>query len=86
MGNEKGLILFARLRKLWLNHAKSFQENRLLKTNTLECNKNFKSHHFKIGQLAAVRNHLKSMFDTKFIEDYRILNIINECHSINTKS
>ena len=39
MGNEKGLILFAKLRKLWLTHAKSLQENRLLKTNTLECNK-----------------------------------------------
>ena len=79
MGNEKGLILFAELRKLWLTHAKSLQENRLLKTNTLEHNKNFKSHHFKVGQLEAVKNHLKSMFDTKFISDYRILNIINEC-------
>ena len=38
MGNEKGLILFAELRKLWLTHAKSLQENRLLKTITLECN------------------------------------------------
>ena len=79
MGNEKGLILFAKLRKLWLTHAKSLQENRLLKTNTLEGNKNFKSHHFKVGQLVAVKNHLKSTFDSKFISDYRILNIINEC-------
>ena len=39
MGNEKGLILFAKLRKLWLTHAKNLQENRLLKTNMLECNK-----------------------------------------------
>ena len=78
MSNKKGLILFARLRKLWLTHAKSLQENRLLKTDILECNKNFKSHHFKVGQLVAVKNHLKSMFDTKFISDYRILNIINE--------
>ena len=39
MGNEKGLILFTELRKLWSTHAKSLQENRLLKTDTLECNK-----------------------------------------------
>ena len=43
MGNEKGLILFAELRKLWLTHAKSLLENRLLKTDTLECNKKFVS-------------------------------------------
>ena len=78
MGDEKSLIFFAKVRKLWLTHAKSLQENRLLKTNTLECNKNSKSHHFKVGQLIAVKNHLKSMFDPKFISDYRILNIINE--------
>ena len=69
MGNEKGLILFAELRKLCLTHAKCLQENRLLKTHTLECNKNFKSHHFKVGQLVAVKNHLKSTFDTKFISE-----------------
>ena len=79
MGNEKGLILFTELRKLWLTHAKSLQENRLLKTDTLEHNNNFKSHHFKIGQLIAVKNCLKSTFDTKFISDYRISDIINEC-------
>ena len=79
MGNEKGLILFAKLRKLWLTHAKSLQENRLFKTDTLECNKNFKTHHFKEGQLVTIKNHLKSMFDPKFVSDYIILNIINEC-------
>ena len=79
MGNDKGLILFAELRKLWLTHAKYLQEHRLLKTFTLECNKNFKSHNFKVGQLIAVKNHLKSLFDPKFISDYRILDIINEC-------
>ena len=78
MGNEKGLILFAKLKKLWLTHAKSLQENRLLKTDTLECSKNFKSHHFKVGQLVTVENHLKGMFDPKFISDYRILDIINK--------
>ena len=72
MGNEKGLILFAELRKLWLTHAKNLQEHRLLKTNTLECNKNFKSHNFKVGQLITVKNHLKSMFDPEFISNYRI--------------
>ena len=55
MGDEKGLILFAKLRKLCLTHAKSLQENRLLKTDTLEHNKNFKSHHFKVVQLAAAK-------------------------------
>ena len=59
MGDEKGLILFAKLRKLWLTHAKSLQENRLLKPDILEHNKSFKSHHFKVGQLVAVKNHLK---------------------------
>ena len=79
MGDEKALILFAELRKLWSTHAKNLKENRLLKTDTLECNKIFKSHHFKVGQLIAVKNHLKSMFDPKLISYYRILDIINEC-------
>ena len=70
MGDEKGLILVAELRKLWSTHAKNLQESRLLKTNTLQCNKNFKSHHFKVGQLIAVKNHLKVTFDPKFISDY----------------
>ena len=78
MGNDKGLILFVKLHKLWLTHAKSLQENRLLKTEALECNKHFKSHKFKVGQLVAVKNHLKDTFDTKFISDYRIVKIINE--------
>ena len=67
MGDEKGLILFAELRKLWLTHAKNLKEHRL------------KSHNFKVGQLIAVKNHLKSTFDPKFVSDYRILDIINEC-------
>ena len=62
MGDDKGLILFAKLCKLWLTHAKSLQENRLLKTDTLEHNKNFKSHKFRVGQLIAVKNHLKIHF------------------------
>ena len=43
-----------------VNSAKNLQEHRLLKTDTLECNKNFKSHNFKVGQLVAVKNYLKS--------------------------
>ena len=78
MGNEKGLILFTKLRKLWLTHGKNLQEHRLLKTDMLKCNKTFKSHNFKVGQFIAVKNHSKSMFDPKFISDYRILDIINE--------
>ena len=31
MGDEKGLMLFAELRKLWSTYAKNLQENRLLK-------------------------------------------------------
>ena len=78
MGNNKGLILFAELCKLWLSHAKSLQENRLLKTESLEHNKHFKSSKFKVGQLIAVKNHLRNIFDTRFISDYRIVKIINE--------
>ena len=55
IGDDKGLIPFAKLHKLWLTHAKSLQENRLLKTDALECNKHFKSNEFKVGQLVAVK-------------------------------
>ena len=79
LGDDKGLILFAKLHKLWLTHAKSLQENRLLKTETVERNKNFKSHNFKVGKLIAVKNHLRNTFETKYISEYRILKIINEC-------
>ena len=60
MGDDKGLILFAKLHKLWLSHAKSLQENRLLKTEALEYNKHFNLHEFKVGQLVAVKNHLRN--------------------------
>ena len=59
MGNNKGLILFAKLHKLWLSHAISLQVNKFLKTEALECNKHFKLHEFKVGQLLAVKNHLE---------------------------
>ena len=79
LGDDKGLILFAELHKLWLTYAKSLQENRLLKTETVKRNKSFKSHNFKVGQLIAVKNHLRNKFKTKFVSDYRILKIVNEC-------
>ena len=78
LGEDKGLILFAKLHKLWSAHAKSLQENRLLKTEAVKRNKNFKSHNFKVGQLIAVKNHLRKTFETKFVLDYRILKIVNE--------
>ena len=56
LGDDKGLVLFAELHKLWLAHAKSLQENRLLKTETVKRNKNFKSHNFKVGQLIAAKS------------------------------
>ena len=49
-GDEKGLNFFAELCKLWLTHAKNLQENRLSKAETVERNKNFKSHNFKVDQ------------------------------------
>ena len=41
-------------------------------------NKHFKVHNFKVGQLIAVRNHLRSTFESRFISDYRVLDIVNE--------
>ena len=78
LGDNKGLILFAELHKLWSVHTKSLQENRLLKTEKVEKNKTFKVHNFKVDQLIAVKNHLRSMFKPKFMSDYRILKIANE--------
>ena len=86
MGNNRGLILFPELHKLWSSHAKSLEENRLLKTDALEHNKHLKLHKFKVGQLVAVKNHLKNIFDTKFVSDYRIAKTINKCYSLNRKS
>ena len=79
LGDDKGPILFTELCKLWLAHAKGLQENRLLKPETVKRNRNFKSHNFKVGQLKAVKNHLRNTFETKFVSDYRILKIVNEC-------
>ena len=80
LGDGKGLILFAKFCKLWSAHAKSLQENRLLKTQKVEKNKNF-----KVGQILAVKNHLRNTFEPKFVSNYRILKIVNE-HTLLTKS
>ena len=34
---------------------------------------------FNVGQLVAVKNLLQNTFETKFVSDYRILKIVNEC-------
>ena len=62
-----------------LEPCKKFTRKQVIKTETLERNKHFKLHKFKVGQLIAVTNHLRNTFDTRFISDYRILKIINEC-------
>ena len=46
LGDNKGLILFTKLCRLWSAHTKSLQVNRLLKTEKVEKSKNFKSHNF----------------------------------------
>ena len=78
MGDDKGLILFTELHKLWSAHTKSLQENRLLKAEKVEKNKNVRVHGFRVGQLIAVKNHLRNTFEPKFVSDYRILKIVNE--------
>ena len=78
LGDDKGLILFAEIHKLWSAHAKALKENRKLKTEKVEKNKHFKAHDFKVGQLIAVKNHLRNTFESRFILDYRVLKIVNE--------
>ena len=45
-------------------------------------NKHFKAYNFKIGQPIAVKNHLRNTFESKFIADYRVVEILNDCTSI----
>ena len=81
-GDNIGLILFAKLCKLWLTHTKSLQENLLLKTGTVERNKNFKSHSFKVGQLIEVKNHLRNTQSTITINSLLQLHLIlHSCHT-----
>ena len=79
LGDDKGLILFPEILKLWSAHAKALEENRQLKTENVNKNKHFKAHDFKVGQLLAVKNHLRNTFESRFIPDYRVLEIVNEC-------
>ena len=64
---------------MWSAHAKALQENRHLKTKKAENNKHFKAHDFKAGQLIAVKNHLRNTFESRFVSDYKVLEIVNEC-------
>ena len=82
LGDDKGLILFAEMCKLWLACAKGLQENRQLKTDKVEKSKHLKSYNFKIGQPIAVTNHLRNTFESKFIADCRVLEIVNDCTQI----
>ena len=76
--DNKGLILFAEIHKLWLANAKALQEGRQLKTDKVKKNKHFKAHDFKVCQLRAVKNHLRNTFESRYISDYRVLDIVNE--------
>ena len=78
LGDDKGLILFTEICKLWSAHTKALQENRQLKTEKIEENIHFKAHDFKVGQLIAVKNHLRNTFEYRFVSDYRVLKILNE--------
>ena len=64
LGDDKGLIFFTEIHKLWLAHAKALQENRQLKADKVEKNKHFKAHDFKISQLVTVKNHLRNTFES----------------------
>ena len=72
LGNDKGLILFTEICKLWSAQTKALQESRQLKTEKVEKNKHFKAHNSKVGQLVAVKNHLRNTFESRFISDYRV--------------
>ena len=79
LGDDRGLILFAEIHTLWLAHTKALQENRQLRTGRVKRNKNVKAHDFKIGQPIVVKNHLRNTFESKFIADYRVLEIVSNC-------
>ena len=78
LGDDKGLILFTEKCKLWSAHAKALEENRQLKTEKVKKNTHFEAHDFKIGQLIAVKSHLRNTFEFRFISDYRVMEIVNE--------
>ena len=64
---------------MWLAHAKALQENKQLKTDKVEKNKHSKAFDFKIGQPIVIKHHLRNTFESKFITDYRVLEIVNDC-------
>ena len=64
---------------MWLADAKALQENRQLRTDRVERKKTFKAHDFKISKSTVVKNHLRNTFKSKFIADYRVLEIVNNC-------
>ena len=78
LSDDKGLILFVEICKLWSAHAKALQENRQLKTDKVKKNKHFKAHNFKVGKLIAFKIHFRNTFESRFISDYRVLDIVNE--------
>ena len=63
---------------MWLAHIKALQAYRQLSTDRGERNKYFKAHNFKIGQPIVAKNHLRNTFESKFITDYRALEIVND--------
>ena len=67
LGDDKGLILFAEICKLWSAHTKALEENRQLKTEKVKKKKHFKTHNFKVCKLIAVKNHLRNTFMSTFI-------------------
>ena len=70
---------------MWSACTEALEENRQLKTEKVEKNKHFKAHDFKVVQLIAVKNHLRNNFESRFISDYRVLEIVNE-HTLLVKS
>ena len=48
-------------------------------TENVKKNKHFKAHDFKVGQLVAVKTHLRNTFESRFMSDYRVLKIVNKC-------
>ena len=61
-----------------VSSCQTLQENRQLKSDRVEKNKHLKAHNLKIGQPIAVKNHLRNTFESKFITDYRVVEIVND--------
>ena len=59
-------------------HTKALEESRQLKIEKVDKNKHFKANGFKLGQLIAVKKHLRNTFEYRFLSDSRVLEIVNE--------